>query len=217
MSTTSHSLPANMSLELLTVQRLTCHTSTPFTTVTNRFRSFVPQISLQAFASATSAGEIEKLLEDTLATAQNEAGEKVEYGFIRFQEFNHGRWTKFFAPDYVSEAEQRSNSDTRGDDVASELDQHLRLGHTRFAFGNYLVALTMIREDVEAGLHIPPSVLFTEQEGGGTKATLLMPSDLIGGDATAARVADGERWERLMYAARALEKKILKLMEDVMR
>ena len=165
---------------------------------------------------------MDQAVSDTLAKARGDSDETADFGFMRFVEFNHGRWSKLFAPHFLSGAEDSAStagppgSVVNGTGVAAGLDPRLGLGYTRFVFGNPLVALTMMREDVEAGFHVPVGAMFTEEQGGGTKATLLMPSSLMAGDAAAARVGSVERWDRLMDAAHELEEKILKLMEYVM-
>lgn len=78
-------------------------------------------------------------------------------GFMQFHEFDHGRWIKLFG-----------------------VGDGLRL--KRIILGNPLLAITMIRHDLNAGLCVPVEVLIKELgEGKGTQLVYFLPSSLITG------------------------------------
>lgn len=76
----------------------------------------------------------------------------------------------------------------------------------RITFGNPLIAITMLKHDITAGLFVPIECLVTE-EGAGTTITYLQPSTLIAQDET------GD----LLNAAKDLDCKVENLMADVVR
>ena len=84
-------------------------------------------------------------------------------------------------------------------------------GLFRFIFGNPLIAISMIREDVEAGLHVPIECCFVEQDDGGTKMIMMMPGGLVAGH------EGGRENERLREAVGGLEGKVLNLVAQVMK
>jgi uncharacterized protein (DUF302 family) len=49
----------------------------------------------------------------------------------------------------------------------------------RVVIGNPLIAITMIRHDVTAGLFAPVELLLTEEENGGSALTYVVPSSLV--------------------------------------
>lgn len=65
----------------------------------------------------------------------------------------------------------------------------------------------MLREDIEAGLHVPVECEFVEQEDGSTKMIMNLPGGLIAGHEA------GQKNEGLKKAVGKLEEKILKLIE----
>jgi uncharacterized protein (DUF302 family) len=76
-----------------------------------------------------------------------------ESGFMLFAEIDHGGWLSKF------QIRQRS---------------------VRWILGNPLIALTMIRHDITAGLFAPVEILVTEaQDGRGTRVTYVRPSSLM--------------------------------------
>lgn len=72
-------------------------------------------------------------------------------GFMLFATLNHGAWIK------------KTGIDQKG---------------LRVILGNPLIAITMIRHDVTAGLFAPVELLIT-QEAGGTAVTYVVPSSLM--------------------------------------
>jgi uncharacterized protein (DUF302 family) len=76
-----------------------------------------------------------------------------ESGFMLFAELNHGGWLPIFGVHRRTE---------------------------RWIFGNPLIAVTMIRHDITAGLFAPVEMLITEAEdGAGTVVTIVRPSSLM--------------------------------------
>jgi uncharacterized protein (DUF302 family) len=93
------------------------------------------------------------------AITQAEYVKKVEErfvggsGFMLFYEIDHGGWLSRF-----------------------EINRRV----VRWILGNPLIALTMIRHDITAGLFAPVEILVTENESGqGTKITYVRPSSLM--------------------------------------
>ncbi|KAH8804974.1 hypothetical protein F5884DRAFT_797980 [Xylogone sp. PMI_703] len=103
-------------------------------------------------------------------------------GFMQFHEFNHGRWIKLFG-----------------------VGAGLRL--KRVLLGNPLIAITMIRHDLNAGLCVPIELLIKELDGGkGTELVYFLPSSLI------ASINDDNN---LKDAAKILDAKFERLLEQV--
>jgi uncharacterized protein (DUF302 family) len=76
-----------------------------------------------------------------------------ESGFALFHEIDHGGWLPRFG------INKRS---------------------VRWILGNPLIAITMLRHDITAGLFAPVEILVTEKEGGaGTTVTYVRPSSLM--------------------------------------
>jgi uncharacterized protein (DUF302 family) len=76
-----------------------------------------------------------------------------ESGFTLFHEIDHGGWLPRFG---------------------------INKRTVRWILGNPLIAITMIRYDISAGLFAPVEILVTEKEGGaGTTVTYMLPSSLI--------------------------------------
>ena len=76
-----------------------------------------------------------------------------ESGFMLFHEINHGGWMTSFG---------------------------IERKMVRWILGNPLIAITMLRHDLTAGLFAPVELLITEQKGGmGCVLTYIKPSTLI--------------------------------------
>ncbi|KAJ5117155.1 hypothetical protein N7448_004100 [Penicillium atrosanguineum] len=176
------SLPPNATVETISVRRLAIDIVTPYAQAVERFRSLVPPIKLGDLRNATSPDQIEAVVRDTATTT----------GFVLFNEFNHGHWISHFPPF------------TTAPEAAG-------VGHGahRFIFGNPLFAITMIRESIEAAMHVPLDCGFFEQNDGSAKMVILLPDGLVAGHAGAAEN------EALHVAARALEAKVFKLIEAI--
>jgi len=97
--------------------------------------------------------------------------------FMKFGEINHGAWLGLFGI-------------------------HRRV--VRWIFGNPLIALTMIKHDVTAGLFAPVEMLITELDDGvGATLTYVLPSSLM-------VIEDNPS---LRAAAEALDQKVAALVE----
>ena len=104
-----------------------------------------------------------------------------ESGFMLFAELDHGAWLAKFG------IERRT---------------------VRWILGNPLIAVTMIRHDITAGLFAPVELLVTEAEDGqGTALTYVRPSTLM-------VIADNMP---LLVAARALDEKFDNLVARAVR
>lgn len=102
-----------------------------------------------------------------------------ESGFMLFAELDHGAWLSKFA------IHQRT---------------------VRWILGNPLIAVTMIRHDITAGLFAPVELLVTEEEDGqGTTLTYVRPSSLMvtadNPPLLAAATALDEKYDRLVAMA----------------
>jgi uncharacterized protein (DUF302 family) len=100
-------------------------------------------------------------------------------GFMLFSEINHGGWIARFGI-------------------------HRRV--LRLIFGNPLIAITMIREDISAGLFVPVELLLVDEFNKGTTLTYVQPSSLIAIDPENAA---------LRAAARALDAKVEALVASI--
>jgi uncharacterized protein (DUF302 family) len=80
----------------------------------------------------------------------------------------------------------------------------LNLASVRVILGNPLIAITMIRHDLTAGLFAPVELLVSERQGDrGSTLTYVKPSSLIAVNSNA----------ELLVAAEALDKKLANLID----
>ena len=100
-------------------------------------------------------------------------------GFMLFAEINHGGWIARFG---------------------------IQRRVLRLIFGNPLIAITMIREDISAGLFVPVELLLVDAPDGGTTLTYVQPSTLIAID---------QDNSALRTAAEALDAKVSALMAAI--
>jgi uncharacterized protein (DUF302 family) len=100
-------------------------------------------------------------------------------GFMLFAEINHGGWIARFG---------------------------IRRRALRLIFGNPLIAITMIREDITAGLFVPVELLLVDAPDGGTTLIYLQPSSLV--------AIDHDSFA-LRTAAEALDAKVSALMAAI--
>lgn len=196
-------LPPGTTTEPITVHRLTSYTTTPFATVIQRFRTLVPQVDLKNLRSQRSAEGVREVIESTLEQSDAQSG-GYQKQFVLFYELNHSHWIHYFS---------ESTEDPPVEDAL-----HQGRGLVRFIFGNPLIAVDILREDIESGLHLPVECMFVEtgeKDVGGTKMVVMMPGGLI------ARNTNEEtsemHGEALRVKVAELEAKILKLVEELMR
>ncbi|BBY38710.1 hypothetical protein MMAN_28440 [Mycobacterium mantenii] len=102
-------------------------------------------------------------------------------GFMLFGLFNHGGWI-----------------------TKAGIDRKV----LRVIFGNPLIAITMLRHDVTAGLFAPVEVLITD-EGAGSSLTYVKPSSLM------VMQKDSAPNPELLSAAQGLDAKLAALVEKV--
>jgi uncharacterized protein (DUF302 family) len=176
-------LPQNIASELYSGTRLTSTTKTPYATILSRFHSLVPSISLASLLNNPDRATFE-------STVSSQIG---PHGFALFFKIDHTNWIQFYPDD----------SSAKGPNHGRAL--------TRFVFGNPLIAITMIRQDVEAGLHAPIEMLLMETEDGGAKCVAQLPSGLIAGH------EGGKGNDGLVKAVAELDRKLLGLIEELMK
>ncbi|PVH73450.1 TT1751-like protein [Cadophora sp. DSE1049] len=103
------------------------------------------------------------------------------HGFMIFQEFNHGAWIPLFGV---------------GDGLKSK----------RIILGNPLIAITMLKHDINAGLFVPVEILVLEKKEG-TEIIYNLPSGLIAGL---------NKDPELCSASEKLDEKLAVLLKDVL-
>lgn len=102
-------------------------------------------------------------------------------GFIQFHEIDHTGWVQLFS-----------------------VGNGLRL--KRILLGNPLIAITMLRHDLSAGLFVPVELLLRELGEKSTEVTYVLPSSLISGTS---------HDENLKEAAQQLDLKFKTLAEQI--
>jgi uncharacterized protein (DUF302 family) len=112
---------------------------------------------LRRLMGNTSVPEIVALAKETDTQAEyvQQIEERFvgESGFMLFHEIDHGGWLRRFG---------------------------INRRTVRWILGNPLIAITMIRHDIRAGLFAPVEILVTEKESGpGTTITYVRPSSLM--------------------------------------
>ena len=112
---------------------------------------------LREFTGHTTVREVVALAEKSLSEADyiREVTNRFvgQSGFMLFSEIDHGGWIGTFG------IQRRS---------------------VRWILGNPLIAITMIRHDINAGLFVPVELLVTEQlNGSGTSLLFIRPSSQI--------------------------------------
>lgn len=191
-------LPQNASVETVPIQRLTIDVAVPCAELVERFRHHVPPIKAGVLREQTSAEGIARVIQET----------GTKSGFVLFAEFDHGRWIRHFPP-FSSES-----TTLLGPTAVHEHDSERGrgpLGAHRFIFGNPLFAIDMIRESVEATLHVPLDCGFVEQPDGSTRIVMLLVEGLIAGHS--GTLAN----EGLRQMTRELQIKVFRLMADISR
>ncbi len=133
-------LPPHITSEPYSGVRLTATTTTPYAAILARFHTLVPTINLASLLNISDRATFE-------STVSSQIG---PHGFALFFNVDHTNWIQFYP-----------------DDSSANGPNHGR-ALTRFIFGNPLITITMIREDVEAGLHAPIEMLLVETESGGS-------------------------------------------------
>jgi uncharacterized protein (DUF302 family) len=106
---------------------------------------------------STAIPEVVKLAQEPISREEyiRQVNEKYvgSSGFMLFAEFNHGGWLPKFG---------------------------INRRTVRWVLGNPLIAITMIRHDITAGLFAPVEILVTEAaDGAGTAIAYVRPSSLM--------------------------------------
>ena len=140
-----------------------------------------------------------------------------------FWEIDHAAWLPFFLGPGLLGTEKNDISrsassgsiaseadtgvvDVKGNSVAEDQKPPVRQ-IKRIVLGNPLIAVTMIKHDLDAGLAVPVELLLVEgEEGEGTEIVWQLPSALI------ARINKGKE---LVEAAEALDEALERLVRDI--
>lgn len=210
-------LPPGTKTEPITAHRLTSYTTTPFATVIQRFRTLVPQVDLRNLRSQTSAEGIRNVIESTLNQSDAYFGQ-YQKQFVLFYELNHSNWIHHFNTEPTASTLSSHTVGELSKYTPVENVQHRGRGLIRFIFGNPLIAAGILKEDVEAGLHVPVECMFVEtgeKNAEGTKMLVMMPGGLIDRDMN--EETSETEGEALRPKVAELEAKILKLVEELMK
>jgi len=130
----------------------------PFTGVRMRFdstRNFASLVDALLADVGRQPVPIEAIAErhDDWASYEREVQDHVgPHGFMLFASFDHGGWIK-----------------------KAGIDRQV----LRVIVGNPLIAITMLRHDVTAGLFAPVELLLTEEDGDRSALTYVRPSSLM--------------------------------------
>jgi len=180
--------------QLITVPRVTYRSNIPFSLAESRLRSTI-QIEPQS-PPTTDFGPSKPAVFPT----QEEFGKYIEsrvgpHGFMYFTEFDHGAWLKAYYPEISR---------------VTGLDGNLKnVRSVRFILGNPLIAQTMLRHDLDAGLSVPVELLLSEEADGSSKVVHFKPVGLIAGHEGAS--------QELLKAATALDQKVEAVLSWVLR
>lgn len=121
--------------------------------------------------------------------------------FIFFAEFDHGNWMQFFSP-FLSNASRPDENQKPAEPRQCK----------RIILGNPLIAITMLKHDLNAGLAVPVELLLVEddkeegEKNRGTRIVYQLPSALI------ARLNTNPE---LREAAEKLDEKLEVLVKDI--
>jgi len=110
---------------------------------------------------------------------------------MHFIEFDHGIWLPIFDAPTTKTADGR------------------RLKAKRFILGNPLIAIGMLKWDLDAGLYVPVELFLVEEESGGCRVIYQEPSGLVAGFEGAGN--------ELRKAAEGLDGKLEALVLDVLK
>jgi uncharacterized protein (DUF302 family) len=168
---------ANKVVEDFPGKRITITTPLPYSTVLSRLDAEINAGPLSPRELLNFKPPATATLSSVTSRYQAQAGPA---GFMQFHEFNHGGWIRLF-----------------------NVGGGLRM--KRILLGNPLIAITMLRHDLNAGMYVPVEILVRELEEG-TMLVWFLPSSLIAG------CSDNEE---LGKAARALDAMLERLLEGV--
>jgi len=173
--------------------RITYKSATPFDVAESRLRA-----SIQKNPDFTYAKVWSQAMQSVAKSSDPKATftSKVEdvlgpHSFMHFTEFDHGAWLPIFDASTAKAADGRW------------------LKAKRFILGNPLIAITMLRQDLDAGLYVPTELILVEEDAAGSRIVYQQPSGLIAG-------FEGAE-EPLRQAAEELDRKLEGLVRDVLR
>jgi hypothetical protein len=111
---------------------------------------------------------------------------------MHFFEVDHGAWMPLFK-----------------DSLAWKPVNGRNLKAKRFILGNPLIAIGMLKWDLDAGLYAPTELLLVEEESGGCRIVYQLPSGLVAGYEDAGA--------ELKKGAQVLDEKLEALVVDILR
>jgi len=163
--------------------RITCESNKPFDEVMSKLYASIGSPADRSKWQAIAQG-IKSYSEEAREAFISGVNEVIgPHGFMIFQEFNHGAWVPIFG-------------------VGGGLKEK------RIILGNPLIAITILKRDLTAGLFVPVEILVMEREkNGGTVVIYTLPSCLIAGL---------NRDEELVNSVGVLDEKLEVLVRDIL-
>jgi hypothetical protein len=169
--------------------RITYRSSTAFETVEARLRASI-QDNLKAWPNIVKTVSESSTPKETFTSLINSS--VGPHGFKHFFEVDHGTWMPLFKDSLVWRPADGRNLQAK-----------------RFILGNPLIAIGMLKWDLDAGLYAPTELLLIEEENGGCRIVYQLPSGLVAGYEGAT--------EELKKGALVLDGKLEALVVDILR
>jgi hypothetical protein len=145
-------------------ERLTLRSSVPFETAESRLRESIQKTKHSKWFDFQTENPTVRHTDKESFTAWIET-QVGPHGFMYFNEYDHGAWLPYFAPPTSSITVGGKERNVRA---------------KRFILGNPLIAITMLKHDLDAGLCVPVEVYLVEEDKG-TRVVWYKPSGLIAG------------------------------------
>jgi len=198
-----------LTIQAVTLDRLTYHSRISFEVAEGRLRSSIQKVQSQSSKKVPASRPTTK--ESFGASLLPQLG---PHGFKHFAEFNHGSWLSLYKPatSTLTATTTRDISTAAPETTVKVTEKNLRA--IRFILGNPLIALTMLRHDLDAGLSVPVELYLVEEvaPGGdgatGARIVWYRPSGLVAG-------YEGATTE-LVEAAKVLDVKLEALVRWVL-
>lgn len=193
-------MPLTTETQPISAERLTYHSTIAFTTAESRLRSSIQQSPVSPWFKFQEEEEEQQQQKRTSPPSSKDSFTAWvtscvgPHGFMLFNEYNHGTWLPFFAP-----PTSHVTVDGRSKDLKC----------VRFILGNPLIAITMLRHDLDAGLSVPVELYLVEEPEGGVRIVWFKPSGLVAGYEGAQR--------EVVDAAEVLNVKLEALIRWVLR
>ncbi|QUC22023.1 uncharacterized protein UV8b_06264 [Ustilaginoidea virens] len=221
---------AAATVETIAVQRVTVDVDAPYAAVVERFRRLVPPVRLAELAGTTSAEGVAQVVGATGTATGFVLFAEFNHGrwmghFARGlgatdvggTDDGHGGGGGGGGDDGGGGGENGGGGDdgrAGGDSdagggsaaAAAAAAPAPRAAH-RFVFGNPLVAWDMVRQDIEAVLHVPLDCAFVEKPDGSARMILLLRDGLVAGHAAMAAN------QSMHSAAQQIDDKVYRLIE----